>query len=56
MGLNHVTLKHEKGKQLTKEEKLFIQKFHNMDWSYYDLAVELGCSYNTQIQKRCITG
>jgi len=47
MGLNHVTLKHEKGKHLTKEERLFIQKFHNMDWSYYDLAVELGCSYNT---------
>lgn len=47
MGINHLTLKHEKGKHLTIEERLFIQKFHNMDWSYYDLAVELDCSYNT---------
>ena len=47
MGLDHVTLKHEKGKHLTQEERLFIQKFHNLDWSDYDLAIELGCSYNT---------
>ena len=31
MGINHLTLKHEKGKHLTIEERLSIQKFHNMD-------------------------
>lgn len=48
MGINHVTLKHEKGKHLGLEERLFIQKFYcKFDWSPYDLALELGCSYNT---------
>lgn len=48
MGIDHITLKHEKGKHLGLEERLFIQKFYSkFDWSVYDLAVELGCSYNT---------
>ncbi len=48
MGINHITLKHEKGKHLGLEKRLFIQKFYSkFDWSPYDLAVELGCLYNT---------
>lgn len=45
--VHSTTPKHEKGKQLTYDERMFIQIRIGDGWSAYRIAKELGCASNT---------